>query len=132
MYLKFLATLAALTLLSGTASFAETISTHVLDLERGVGGADVPVSLAQKQADGTWTEIATAKTDDNGRVKEFPGVETATGIYKLAFDMSGYGERGSKAFFPEINLVFQIDDPSQHYHVPVVVSPFGYSTYRGN
>jgi len=110
--------------------FAESISTHVLDLAKGIGGQGVPVTLSQKKADGTWEKLASAKTDSNGRVKQFEGVETVKdGIYRLDFDMTGYS---TKPFFPEISVSFQVDDATKHYHVPVVVSPYGYSTYRGN
>lgn len=122
------ATFAAI--MTASAGFSETISTHILDLAVGVGGSDVPVVLAMKQADGSWSELATAETDENGRVKAFEGVEAEAATYKLSFDMSGYGDQ--QPFFPEIDVVFQISDPTQHHHVPVVVSPFGYSTYRGN
>jgi 5-hydroxyisourate hydrolase len=112
---------------------AAEISTHVLDLAKGVGGADVPVVLLQKGAAGTWTEVARAKTDADGRVRSFGDAKSfKTGIYKLQFDMTGYAHSGAQPFFPEIDLVFQVTDAAAHYHVPVVVSPFGYSTYRGN
>lgn len=114
------------------ASAAE-ISTHVLDLARGIGGRDVPVTLFRKANDGHWIELAKSRTDENGRVRSF-GASTnyKPGTYKLQFDMSGYPAAGATPFFPEIDLVFQVTDDSAHYHVPVVVSPFGYSTYRGN
>lgn len=129
-----IAALAALsaTLLSAASASAETISTHVLDLARGVGGRDVPVTLAIKEGDG-WRQLATARTDENGRVRSFGDqVTTQAATYKLTFDMSAYGGADAQPFFPEIDVVFQVRDPSIHYHVPVVVSPYGYSTYRGN
>lgn len=132
MRISVLSGMAAAVAMIGSASFAETISTHILDLAKGVGGSNVPVVLSMKQEDGTWKNLATAKTDENGRVKAFEGVEAEAETYKLSFDMTQYGEQGAQAFFPEIDVVFQVSDPSQHHHVPVVVSPFGYSTYRGN
>ena len=120
--------LAAALTLAATPVLAEGISTHVLDLARGVGGAGVPVTL-EKEADGEWETVGEAKTQDNGRVEDF-GVETENATYRLTFDMRGY--EGEAPFFPEIGVTFNVDDPSQHYHVPVVVSPYGYSTYRGN
>jgi 5-hydroxyisourate hydrolase len=129
-------TLAALTAalaLSATAASAEGISTHVLDLASGVGGKDVPVTLEIRQADGSWRQVATARTDDNGRVRSFgDDVVAEVATYRLSFDMSEYGQAGKAAFFPEIDVVFRVSDASVHYHVPVVVSPYGYSTYRGN
>jgi len=115
-----------------TNAAAESISTHVLDLARGVGGANVPVTLEIKQADGTWKTIGTARTDENGRVREFGDMKVEQATYRLSFDISQYGDTGQPAFFPEIDVVFQVPDANLHYHVPVVVSPYGYSTYRGN
>lgn len=132
MRLSIMSTLATAAIMTASAGYSETISTHILDLARGVGGSNVPVVLAMKQTDGSWSELATAETDDNGRVKAFEGVEAEAATYKLSFDMSAYGEQETEPFFPEIDVIFQISDPTQHHHVPVVVSPFGYSTYRGN
>jgi len=132
MKLTVLAALAGILALPITASAAE-ISTHVLDLARGVGGRDVPVMLFKKSADNQWTELAKAKTDENGRVRAFgEGKSYEAGTYKLQFDMTGYPNAQAAPFFPEINLVFHVADAKAHYHVPVVVSPYGYSTYRGN
>lgn len=115
--------------LVSTAVHAEGISTHVLDIKDGVGRADVPVTLFMQDDNDSWTNIGEAMTAENGRVESF-GEELAIeeGVYKLTFDMSEYGE----GFFPEINVVFDVEDSEEHYHVPVVVSPYGYSTYRGN
>lgn len=123
-------------LLSGFISmsaFAEGISTHVLDLASGVGGKDVPVVLEMKDKSGIWSKVASASTDENGRIKSFGAAFKATaGTYKLIFDMTKYSGSKGGPFFPEINVVFEVADPKLHYHVPVVVSPYGYSTYRGN
>ena len=94
---------------------------------------DVLVTLAIKDGDGGWRQLATARTDENGRVRSFGDqVTTQVATYKLTFDMSQYADKDAQPFFPEIDVVFQVRDPSIHYHVPVVVSPYGYSTYRGN
>lgn len=119
--------------LFATSALAEGISTHVLDLARGVGGQDVPVTLEIKQADGSWHQLAQAKTDENGRVRSFgDDIHAQAAVYKLTFDMSQYPTAGTQPFFPEIDVVFRVTDPMAHHHVPVVVSPYGYSTYRGN
>ena len=112
---------------------AADISTHVLDLSRGVGGQSVPVTLSRRTADGQWAQVGTATTDGNGRVRSF-GESSAfsVGVYRLQFDMSGYPDASTTPFFPEITLTFRVSDTTGHYHVPVVVSPYGYSTYRGN
>lgn len=119
---------------SGLAApaYAADISTHVLDLARGVGGRDVPVVLFKQANDGRWIEVGRSRTDENGRVRSFGNANFDPGKYKLRFDMANYPARGAMPFFPEIELVFMVADKAGHYHVPVVVSPFGYSTYRGN
>lgn len=115
------------------AASAAEISTHVLDLARGVGGRDVPVALSRRSSEGQWSEVAKSRTDENGRVKSFiDRNKLPAGLYKLQFDLSGYPDTQAKRFFPEVDLVFRVDDADAHYHVPIVVSPFGYSTYRGN
>lgn len=126
----------ALALLIGaiaTPAAAADISTHVLDLARGVGGKAVPVTLSKRSADGNWQKVGSATTDGDGRVRSFANAKSFdTGIYKLQFDMSRYPDASASPFFPEITLTFRVTDKSGHYHVPVVVSPYGYSTYRGN
>jgi len=126
-------TLAALALaaLAAPASAAE-LSTHVLDLARGVGGLGIPVVLARRGDDGRWTEVGTAVTGDDGRVRSFgPSARFPAGTYRLTFDLSRYPDAAASRFFPEIAVTFRVADASAHYHVPVVVSPYGYSTYRG-
>lgn len=117
--------------LAAAPAAAASLSTHVLDLARGTGGTGVPVVL-ERQAAASWERVATATTDANGRVRDFPAApEVAPGIYRLRFDMTAYPAPGSQPFFPEIVVVFRVGEAA-HYHVPVVVSPYGYSTYRGN
>ena len=115
--------------LVSTAAYAEGISTHVLDIKDGVGRADVPVTLSIQDDSNSWTDIGSAMTEENGRVESFgEDITVEEGVYKLTFDMSETGE----TFFPEIDVIFNVEDPEEHYHVPVIVSPYGYSTYRGN
>lgn len=128
-----LAAAAALAFLAAGSAWASAISTHILDLARGTGGRNVPVTLQLQQADGSWQSIGTARTDENGRVKSFgEKLSTPPGSYRLLFDMRSYPAPGADPFFPEIVVSFRVADAGQHYHVPVVVSPYGYSTYRGN
>ena len=125
--------LAPLALAWSAAAPAAEISTHVLDLARGVGGRDVPVTLLRREANGGWTEVARARTDADGRVRAFAaGASFPPAVYKLHFDLAAYPAAGAAPFFPEIDLIFRASDPAAHYHVPVSLSPFGYSTYRGN
>lgn len=116
-----------------SAASAQDISTHVLDLARGVGGEGVPVALDRWDG-GAWTRVGHSTTAENGRIESFSDAETIAGTYRLTFDLHDYRleDRGGVPFFPEIVVPFRVDDPSVHYHVPVVLSPYGYSTYRGN
>lgn len=122
----------ALGLLTAPLAAAE-ISTHVLDLAKGVGGAEVPVTLSHKDDAGKWVVLSEGRTDANGRIRSFGNNKNfAPGTYRLQFDMTGYPEASAKPFFPEIIVTFSVANAAGHYHVPVVVSPYGYSTYRGN
>ena len=107
---------------------ATGISTHVLDLAKGIGGAGVPVRLDRRSADG-WVQVARGTTDGEGRIRSFGREDFAAGDYSLHFDMQGYS--GPNAFFPEITIAFHVAADTPHVHVPLAVSPFGYSTYRG-
>ena len=112
------------------------ISTHVLDTSRGVAAAGVGVTLERLDsgASGGWQLLANAATDADGRVKVLlpPGVALAAGVYTIRFDTGSYFSRaGVKAFFPHVEVAFEITDATRHHHVPLLVSPFGYSTYRG-
>jgi 5-hydroxyisourate hydrolase len=108
------------------------LSTHILDVSKGVGAPEVEVQLfKQVKENNTWVLIDKKKTDSNGRIKEFlveNGVSNK-GVYKLVFLTNPYFKGNS--FYPEVDVVFEISDDS-HYHVPITISNFGYSTYRGN
>jgi 5-hydroxyisourate hydrolase len=116
------------------------ISTHVLDTSLGRPAAGVPVRLERVDAaagtgSGGPVEIATATTDQDGRVSELGPDNIPAGIYRLTFDTAAYGRdqwSGSEAFFPEVMVTFTVRDQQQHYHVPLLLNPFGYSTYRGS
>ncbi len=112
-----------------------TISTHILDTARGAPASGVAVYLETQNPDESWTELSHAWTDDDGRVKPFFLVEEAlsAGSYRLVFDTEAYfAALNTPAFYPQVSVVFKIDDEPQHYHVPLLISPFGYSTYRGS
>jgi len=110
------------------------ITTHVLDTARGRPAAGVGVSLARRSGD-AWAELATARTDANGRVGNLlpDGVKHPAGTYRLRFDTAAYfaAQGGAAPFYPFVEIVFEIRD-AEHYHVPLLVSPFGYTTYRGS
>ena len=111
-----------------------TISTHVLDTARGRSAIGVAVVL-EHQESGAWTKIASAQTDQDGRVAAgiLSPTSVSSGTYRLRFDTAGYFRAQSlETFFPEVAITFTIRDSSEHHHVPLLLSPFGYSTYRGS
>jgi 5-hydroxyisourate hydrolase len=103
-----------------------SLSTHVLDTSAGRPAAGVRVKL-EVGADDAWTVVVATATDDDGRVADF-GV-LAPGRYRLTFDTEQY--LGPEAFFPEVIVTFRIS-PAEHHHVPLLLSPFAFSTYRGS
>ncbi len=106
------------------------ISTHVLDTARGRPAAGVGVRL-EKVTDDACRVVATAATDDDGRVASLTDPVEA-GMYRLVFDVAGYSASTQEPFFPEVVISFVVHDPAEHYHVPLLLSPFAYSTYRGS
>jgi 5-hydroxyisourate hydrolase len=110
------------------------ITTHVLDTSRGRPASGVPVIL-EMRSDAGWREIARAETDADGRVRQLlpPDFPFATGTWRLTFGVGNYfAALGVESFYPEASIVFTIRDAGQHYHVPLLLSPYGYSTYRGS
>jgi len=111
------------------------ISTHVLDTSRGRPAAGVEVALARRGDAGGWQEVGRGRTDGDGRVGALlpEGTSLAAGEYRLVFALGPwFGARGVESFYPEAAVVFRVRDPAQHHHVPLLLSPFGYSTYRGS
>lgn len=112
-----------------------SISTHVLDAAHGRPAAGVAVRLARRTADGAYTEVADGRTDADGRLRDWGGTDPGgtAGVYRLTFDTGGYfAARGLATFYPEVAVVFEISEPGAHHHVPLLLSPFAYSTYRGS
>ncbi len=110
------------------------LTTHVLDTSLGRPAAGVAVTLERREA-GVFIEIGRSRTDADGRCRELlpPGVRLQTAVYRLTFDTGAYfGERGAPSFYPQVSVLFEVREPSQHHHVPLLLSPFGYSTYRGS
>lgn len=111
------------------------LSSHILDVTQGQPAANVKISLSKQDDSGTWEIVDEKFTDENGRIKDFlkEGKEVDNkGIYRLTYFVKPYFEKlNQTSFYPFIEVVFEIKD-SNHYHVPITLSPFGYSTYRGN
>lgn len=109
------------------------ITTHVLDTSQGCPAAGVAVELLS--ADSSEEEaIASGITNEDGRLTDLLGDQKLpAGNYRLKFDTENYfAEQDVESFFPSVSIDFKIDDSGQHYHVPLLLSPFGYSTYRGS
>ncbi|KAF0968757.1 MULTISPECIES: hydroxyisourate hydrolase [Gordonia] len=105
------------------------LSTHVLDATSGAPAVGVEVSLQ----DASGTELSSGQTDSDGRIGEINPEPLVPGIYHLVFDTGNwFSDNDIKAFYPEIDICFEIDAADHHYHVPVLLSPFAYSTYRGS
>ena len=111
------------------------ITTHVLDTARGKPARGVAVSLEIARGPDHWAELARGVTADDGRIGQFdrPFPPLERNVYRLRFATGAYFMAlGIRAFYPEVYVIIQIDDPAQHYHIPLLLSPFGYSTYRGS
>jgi 5-hydroxyisourate hydrolase len=104
------------------------ITTHVLDTARGRPAAGIAIRLELRDGD-AWREIGRGTTDDDGRLRTLTGPTIDAGTYRITFDTGAYNPGG---FFPEVSIVFEVRDAAQHHHVPLLLSPFGYSTYRGS
>ncbi|WP_426395830.1 hydroxyisourate hydrolase [Ralstonia sp. R-29] len=126
---------AALAAASSLAGAAEAdLSVHVLDQQTGKPATAVRVTL-DARANGVWRTIAQGTTDDDGRIKALlpRGQALATGDYRVTFDTGAYfSKHNTPTFFPEVPVVFHVQDAAQHYHIPLLLSPFGFSTYRGS
>jgi 5-hydroxyisourate hydrolase len=111
-----------------------TLSTHVLDATAGRPAAGVHVLLERRAPEG-WTAVGSGLTGPDGRLGEgwLPAGEPAQGVYRITFGSGSYfAERGTASFYPEITVAFEVSSPAEHYHVPLLLSPFAYSTYRGS
>ncbi len=107
-----------------------SLSTHVLDATTGTPASGVAV-VVESQLDGQWRQIAAADTDADGRVGALG--DPGPGTHRIRFDTGGYFARaGVRAFYPEVTVTFAIVDAAAHHHVPLLLSPFSYSTYRGS
>jgi 5-hydroxyisourate hydrolase len=109
------------------------ITTHVLDTSLGKPVRGVPVSLLVRDGTG-FRELGRGVTDSDGRLRELlPGYRLEAATYQLLFEVEGYFRAaGRPSFFERVTLEFHVSDPSEHHHVPLLLSPFGYSTYRGS
>ncbi|MQA60639.1 MAG: hydroxyisourate hydrolase [Actinophytocola sp.] len=107
-----------------------SLSTHVLDAATGRPAAGIRVRM-ESHENGAWVTMAEAATDADGRIREFTEAGPRAGMHRLVFDTAGYFD-GTPSFYPEVAVTFQVTDSAEHHHVPLLLSPFAYSTYRGS
>ena len=111
-----------------------TVSTHILDAVAGAPARGVSVELSARDDSRSWRPVETGVTDADGRIRF--GAETASGVYRLTFATGPYfADRGIVTFYPEVVITFStvtVDDAPGHFHVPLLLSPYSYSTYRGS
>jgi 5-hydroxyisourate hydrolase len=110
------------------------ITTHILDTARGCPAAGVTVSLSHREGD-HWQMIGKGHTNEDGRVGDLCPQDTvlSAGTYRVHFAIAGYFEKhGVEVFYPWAEVVFHVNGDGQHYHIPLLLAPYGYSTYRGS
>lgn len=119
---------------SSWAMAQNPLSVHVLNLENGLPSPNVKVTL-EEQKNGQWVQISEARTNEQGRITAlFPENKNLdNAIYKVTFKTGDWFKQNKQtSFFPEVPVIFETDDAVKHYHIPLLLSPYGYSTYRGN
>jgi 5-hydroxyisourate hydrolase len=111
------------------------ISTHVLDVARGKPAQHVSVRLERQSASGEWSLIATSHTDADGRCPQLlaDDTELTPGIYRMAFDTGSYQQSHNvDTLYPVVHITFRVREGDSHFHLPLLLSPYGYTTYRGS
>jgi len=116
-----------------SANNTNPLTSHVLDQNSGRPASEMKVVL-HKMEEEAWRQVSEQLTNQDGRVGHMiPGEDFTPGVYKLCFDtLSYYKDRGEKTFYPYIEIVFEIERPDEHYHVPILLNAYGFSTYRGS
>lgn len=117
------------------------ITSHVLDTTRGLPASNLPITLYVKKTEDNnetslfWHELASGLTNNDGRVANLlaDDITLPAGIYRMHFKTSTYFEqKNEKGFYPFVDIVFELDDSDNHYHIPLLLTAYGYSTYRGS
>ena len=111
------------------------ITTHVLDISKGRPASGIPVVLEFRAEENEWKVLGQGVTDADGRVRTLlpPDSPLAEGTYRLTFDTAAYfRSQNVECFYPEVTVVFTVRDTAQHYHIPLLLSPYGHTTYRGS
>ncbi|WP_312723865.1 hydroxyisourate hydrolase [Stutzerimonas kunmingensis] len=136
--MKALRSIAAGLMLSGLSGLSlaagNSLSVHVLNLQDGLPSPDVRVTLEQRQGD-AWKSLNSGETNAQGRITElYPeGKALEKGTYRVTFKTGDwFAAHKASSFFPEVPVIFEADGSVEHYHIPLLLSPYGFSTYRGN
>lgn len=111
------------------------ITTHVLDAARGIPAEGISIALEELLADGSWLTIGSGPSSSDGRQKDLcpEGFNLRSGTYRITFDAGAYFAKFKQdSFYGLVPIVFKVSETTRHYHVPLLLSPFGYSTYRGS
>jgi 5-hydroxyisourate hydrolase len=111
------------------------ISTHVLDTSLGRPAPAVPVHLERQSSSGTWQTVVSGETDSGGRCRDLvpSGAPLSPGVYRITFDTERYfGALRVEGLYPVVAVTFRVRETASHYHIPLLVSPNGYTTYRGS
>jgi 5-hydroxyisourate hydrolase len=111
------------------------ISTHILDIARGIPANNVPVQLELQEKSGGWRLLASARTDRDGRCANLLPEDTAlqAGVYRLAFDTANYYDaQNVEGLYPVIHITFSVRDDGSHFHIPLLLAQNGYTTYKGS
>ena len=119
--------------LSMMVVLGDPVTSHVLDTSSGHPASGLTITLSRSEG-GAWTRLQQTTTDEDGRAADLvPGQLLAAGVYKLHFATGAYySARAVETFYPYAEVVFNVTDPEAHYHVPLLINPFGYTTYRGS
>lgn len=111
------------------------ISTHVLNTAKGKPAQGVPVQLERQDSSGKWSAVGSGQTDQDGRCNHLlpEGEHLCEGIYRLAFDTASYfAACKQEGLYPSVEITFQVRSGESHFHIPLLLSPNGYTTYRGS
>lgn len=111
------------------------ISTHVLDISQGQPARDLPVRLERREVSGSWVALGSARTDADGRCTQLLPSEDAlrAGLYRLSFDTASYHHaRKVEGLYPVVEVTFKVHEGESQFHIPLLLSPHGYTTYRGS
>lgn len=131
---KILLALAIQSTMSAAIAAGNPLSVHVLNMQDGLPSPNVEVTL-ERMEDHGWQFLRAARTNEQGRIRDlYPeGAPLREGIYRVIFKTGDWlQQKGTVSFFPEIPVVFRVDGTLEHYHIPLLLSSYGYSTYRGN